>query len=324
MSSRAFGKDILVVTGGSGFLGSFFMEKLDKSLFDEVRVIKSKEFDLRDPKQAFEAFKDATIAVHIAGITGGIEFTRLNQGVMYYDNIMMNTNVLHSCMKHNVKKVISVGSVCIYPKYAKVPFKEEEIWDGYPEEVNSHYGMAKKMLIVQGDAYYNQYGLRSQVLLFTNLYGPKDHFDKNRSHVVPALIAKFHDAIKNNEPTVTLWGDGTPTRDLLYVEDAADAIICALYASDTTSPVINIGSGKEISIRELSETIKSIMKGNFDIRWDTSKPNGQPRRILDISRAEKELGFKVKISLREGLKRTIDWYILELNKYVNNQIKESL
>lgn len=307
MGKQPFSDDAIVVTGGSGFVGNFFMEKIDKSRFREVRVIRAKEYDLRDPKQAFDALKGATIVVHIAGITGGIEFTRLNQGSIYYDNIMMNTNVLHSSMLHKVKKVVSVGTVCSYPKYTKVPFKEDEIWDGYPEEVNSHYGMAKKMLIVQGEAYRNQYGLKSQVLLFTNLYGPGDKFDKARSHVVPALITKFHDAMKNNETSVTLWGDGTPTRDLLYVEDAADALICALHSSSIVSP-INIGSGKEISIRELAETIKSLMGGKFGIEWDTSKPNGQPRRLLGTSRAEKELGFRAKIGLREGLKRTIDWY----------------
>ena len=307
MNNKDFSDDVLVVTGGTGFVGKFFMEKLDQSKFKEVRVIRSKEYDLRDQKQASEALKGANLVVHIAGITGGIEFTRLNQGSIYYDNITINTNVIHNSVLNKVKKVISVGTVCSYPKYAKVPFKEDDIWDGYPEEVNSHYGMAKKMLIVQGDAYRNQYGLNSQVLLFTNLYGPGDHFDKNRSHVIPALIVRFDDAIKNNKPVVTLWGSGTPTRDLLYVEDAANALIASLYSNSVVSP-INIGSGKEVSIKELAETIRKLMGGKFKIEWDTSKPDGQPRRGLDTARAKEELGFEAKTNLEEGLKKTIEWY----------------
>lgn len=299
--------DILAVTGGTGFVGTSFLQKLHTSRFKEVRVIRSKEHDLRDPEQAHLALREATLVVHIAGITGGIEFTRLNQGSIYYDNILMNTNVLHSSMEHKVKKVISIGTVCSYPKYARVPFKEDEIWEGYPEEVNSHYGMAKKMLIVQGEAYRNQYGLNSQVLLFTNLYGPGDHFDAARSHVIPALIVKFDQAIRDNIPVVRLWGDGTPTRDLLFLEDATDAIICALYSDSVISP-INVGSGQEVSIKDLAEKMRHLMGGECEIEWQTTMPGGQPRRLLDTSRAEKEIGFKARVSLEEGLKTTIDWY----------------
>jgi GDP-L-fucose synthase len=306
---KDYSKEVLVVTGGTGFVGKVFMEKLKQSglTFKEIRVLRSKEYDLRKLEDVNRAFTGANYVVHIAGITGGIEFTRLNQGSIYYDNIMMNTNVLHAAYLNKIKKVISVGTVCSYPKFAKVPFKESEIWDGYPEEVNSHYGMAKKMLIVQGEAYKNQYGLNSQVLLFTNLYGPGDHFDKNRSHVAPALIVKFKEAIKNGESKITLWGDGTPTRDLLYVEDAADSIICALQADSQVSP-LNVGSGIEVSIKELADTIHELIGGKFDLEWDTSKPNGQPRRILDTSLTEKEIGFKAKFTLKEGLKKTIEWY----------------
>ena len=299
--------DVLAVTGGTGFVGSSFLQKLDVDRFKEVRVIRSNEHDLRDPKQAHLALQGANFVVHIAGITGGIEFTRLNQGSIYYDNILMNTNVLHSSMKHKIRKVISIGTVCSYPKYARVPFKEDEIWEGYPEEVNSHYGMAKKMLMVQGEAYRNQYGLNSQVLLFTNLYGPKDHFDAARSHVIPALIVKFDEAIRDNRPVVTLWGDGTPTRDLLFVEDATDAILYALYSDSVVSP-INVGSGQELSIRDLAEKMRQLMGGECEIEWQTTMPGGQPRRMLDTSRAEKEIGFKARVSLEVGLKRTIDWY----------------
>jgi GDP-L-fucose synthase len=304
-----YSNSTLAVTGASGFVGKVFMQKLSDSglNFNQIKTIKSKDFDLRNLEHAKKAFENVDYVVHIAGITGGIEYTRLNQGSIYYDNIMMNTNVLHSAYLNKVKKVISVGTVCSYPKFAKVPFKESEIWDGYPEEVNSHYGMAKKMLMVQGEAYKNQYGLESQVLLFTNLYGPGDHFDKNRSHVAPALIVKFKEAITNNLSKVTLWGDGTPTRDLLYVDDAAESLICALKSNSSATPV-NIGSGREVSIKELADTIHELTGGSFELEWDTTKPNGQPRRILDTTLAEKELGFKSKFSLKKGLKNTIKWY----------------
>jgi GDP-L-fucose synthase len=311
---KDYTNSILVVTGGTGFVGKVFLEKLKQSdlQFKEVRLVRSKECDLRKLDDANRAFAGADYIVHIAGITGGIEFTRNNQGSIYYDNIMMNTNVLHSAYLNNVKKVISVGTVCSYPKFAKVPFKESEIWDGYPEEVNSHYGMAKKMLIVQGEAYKNQYGLDSQVLLFTNLYGPGDHFEKTRSHVAPALIVKFKEAIKNGDKQVTLWGDGNPTRDLLYVEDAADALVQALK-SNSTKVALNVGSGLEVSIKELAETINGLTGGHFELLWDTSKPNGQPRRILDTTVTENEIGFKAKYTLNEGLKKTIEWYEKQLD-----------
>ncbi len=304
-----YSNSILVVTGGTGFVGKVFLDKLKQSdlQFKEVRLVRSKECDLRKLDDANRAFIGADYIVHIAGITGGIEFTRNNQGSIYYDNIMMNTNVLHSAYLNKVKKVISVGTVCSYPKFAKVPFKESEIWDGYPEEVNSHYGMSKKMLIVQGEAYKNQYGLDSQVLLFTNLYGPGDHFEKTRSHVAPALIVKFKEAIENGDKQVTLWGDGNPTRDLLYVEDAADALVQALK-SNSSVVALNVGSGLEVSIKELAETINGLTGGHFDLLWDTTKPNGQPRRILDTSVTEREIGFKAKFSLKEGLSKTIEWY----------------
>lgn len=310
---KDYSSKTLAITGGTGFVGKVFLEKLKQSdlNFKEVRLVRSKDCDLRVLEQTQKAFQGADYVVHIAGITGGIEFTRLNQGSIYYDNIMMNTNVIHAAYLNNVNKVISVGTVCSYPKFAKVPFKESEIWDGYPEEVNSHYGMAKKMLMVQGEAYKNQYGLDSQVLLFTNLYGPGDHFDKNRSHVAPALIVKFKEAIRNRQNIVQLWGDGTPTRDLLYVEDAADSIICALR-SESSASTLNVGSGIEVSIKELAETIHDITGGKFDLTWDITKPNGQPRRILDTTLTEKEIGFKAKYSLHDGLKKTIEWYEKEL------------
>lgn len=299
---------VLAVTGGTGFVGKVFMQKLDESKYSEIRILRSKTCDLRILDNVMKAFDGVDEVVHIAGITGGIEFTRKNQGSVYYDNLMMNTNVLHAAHLQGAKNVVSVGTVCSYPKFANIPFKESEVWDGYPEELNSHYGMAKKMLIVQGDAYKNQFGLDSKVLLVTNLYGPGDHFDKNRSHVGPALIVKFTEAKERGDKKVTLWGDGTPTRDLLYVEDVADALICALNTKSTVTP-INVGSGVEVSIKELAETVQEVVGGEFEIIWDTSKPNGQPRRILDTSLAEKELGFKAKFSLKEGIQNTYNWYL---------------
>lgn len=298
----------IAITGGSGFVGKSLMKKINTSSFKEVRIIRSKDNDLRNLENAIEAFKGIDYVIHMAGITGGIEFTKKNQGSVYFDNITINTNVLESCRINNVKKVISIGSVCSYPKHPKLPFEEEDIWNGYPEEVNAPYGLAKKMLIVQGDAYKNQYNMSSQVLLVTNLFGPGDTFDKDKSHVVPAIIVKFHDAIINNKKQVVLWGDGSPTRDLLFIEDLTDAIVLALFSDSNVSP-INIGSGNEISIFDLANLAKDLMGGTFEIVWDTSKANGQPRRILDISRAKKELDFVPKTSISQGLEKTIQFYI---------------
>lgn len=297
----------LVITGGNGFLGGAFVERLGRAARAEARVVSSREFDLRVPEAAYAALEGATQVVHVAGITGGIDYTRRNQGSIFYDNVMMNTNVLHAAMRRGVRKVVAVGTVCSYPKFARTPFREDEIWEGYPEEVNAHYGLAKKMLVVQGDAYRNQYGLRSQVLLMTNLYGPRDHFDPDRSHVVPALIVKFTEAKRSGARAVTLWGDGSPTRDLLYVDDAADALLRALRADGDASP-INVGSGREVSIRELAEIVRATVGADVEIVWDASRPNGQPRRVLDPSRAARELGFEAKVSLEEGVRRTAEWY----------------
>ena len=240
-------KDIrIAITGGSGFVGKSLMKKINTDSFKEVRIIRSKEHDLRNLPDALEAFKNIDFVIHMAGITGGIEFTKKNQGSVYFDNITINTNVMESCRLNGVKKIISIGSVCSYPKFPELPFKEDDIWNGYPEEVNAPYGLAKKMLIVQGEAYKNQYGMSSQVLLVTNLFGPEDTFEKDKSHVVPAIIVKFHDAIINQKKEVVLWGDGSPTRDLLFVEDLTDAILLSISSNSNASP-INIGSGNEIA-----------------------------------------------------------------------------
>jgi len=297
----------VAITGGSGFVGKSLQKKISDCGFKEVRIIRSKEFDLRILSNAINAFKGVDFVIHMAGITGGIEFTKKNQGSVYFDNITITTNVLESCRVNNVKKIVSVGSVCSYPKFPKIPFKEEDIWSGYPEEVNAPFGLAKKMLIVQGEAYKNQYGMQSQVLLVTNLYGPEDTFQKDKSHVVPAIIVKFSDAIKNNKKEAVLWGDGTPTRDLLFVDDLSDSLISTLLSNSTMSP-INIGSGNEISIKELSLLIRDLMGGSFDIIWDTSKENGQPRRVLNIQRAKDEIDFSPKTSIKDGLMKTINFY----------------
>lgn len=300
--------ELLTITGGSGFLGSAVLRLLSANAggFREVRVIRSTDFDLRSPEQAELALRGAEVVLHIAGVTGGIEFTRTHQGTMYYDNIMMNTNVLHAAMLNDVRKVVSVGSVCSYPKHTETPFLERDFWAGYPEEVNAHYGLAKKMLAVQGESYFNQFGLESQVLLLTNMYGPGDHFGIERSHVVPALLTRFYEAIVEGRSEVTLWGTGTPTRDLLYVDDAARALLLAIE-SDSLSGIVNIGSGVETSILELASLLRDVMDGDFEIAWDTTKPDGQPRRALDTSRAASEIGFNAHISLREGLARTVAW-----------------
>ena len=298
----------IAITGGSGFVGKSLRKKINTDSFKEVRIIRSKEHDLRNLNEATDAFRDIDFVIHMAGITGGIEFTKKNQGSVYFDNITINTNVLESCRINKVKKIISIGSVCSYPKFPKLPFKEEDLWNGYPEEVNAPYGLAKKMLIVQGEAYKNQYGMSSQVLLVTNLFGPEDTFEKDKSHVVPAIIVKFHEAIVQKKKEVVLWGDGSPTRDLLFIEDLTDALLLSMFSESNVSP-INIGSGNEISILDLANLIRELMGGTFNIIWDTTKANGQPRRILDISRAKNELGFIPKTSINEGLKQTIQFYI---------------
>lgn len=298
----------LAITGGAGFVGKSLQTKINVSSFKEIRIIRSREYDLRLLKDAVNAFKGIDFVVHMAGITGGIEFTKKNQGSVYFDNILITTNVLESCRINDVKKIVSIGSVCSYPKFPQIPFKESDIWNGYPEEVNAPYGLAKKMLMVQGDAYRNQYGLSSQVFLVTNLYGPGDTFEKDKSHVVPAIIVRFNDAILNKKKEVVLWGDGTPTRDLLFVDDLTDALLLSLFSESNASP-INIGSGNEISIKDLAHLIRDLMGGSFEIVWDTTKPNGQPRRVLDIQKAQKEIGFSPRTKLKDGLRKTIQFYL---------------
>ena len=303
----------VVVTGGSGFLGSFVVDQLrQRDWCGEVFVPRSQQYDLRDKDAVTRMYQDARpeIVIHLAATVGGIGANRLNPGKFFYDNLLMGAQTMHYGYLNGVEKFVAIGTVCSYPKFAPVPFREEDLWEGYPEETNAPYGLAKKMMLVQAQGYRQQYGFNAIFLLPVNLYGPKDNFDLESSHVIPALIRKFIEAQEqgNGHPApVTLWGDGSPTREFLYVEDCAEAIVMAAEQYNGSEPM-NIGTGSEISIKDLATLIAELTGFTGEIIWDTSKPGGQPRRQLDTSRAEQELGFRAKTSLEEGLKRTIQWY----------------
>jgi GDP-L-fucose synthase len=303
------GKKVLV-TGGAGFLGSFVVEKLtgEKGVdSDNIRIPRSRDIDLRVWDNCVKVIKDIDIVIHVAGRGGGIGYNRKYPGTLFYDNIVMNTQLMEAARRESVKKFVGIGTVCAYPKYTPVPFKEEDLWNGYPEETNAAYGLAKKMMLVQAQAYRQQYGFNSIHLLMVNLYGPRDNFSPAASHVISALIKKIFDAKESGEDHIEVWGTGKATREFLYVEDAAEGIILATERYKMQEP-INLGSGFEISIKELVELIAEIAGFDGEIRWDTTKPDGQPKRCLDVSRAKEEFGFEAKIGFREGLKRTIEWY----------------
>ena len=309
MSSFWRGKKVLV-TGGAGFLGSFMVEKLINKRGvapENIRIPRSKDIDLRIWDNCIKAVKDIDIVIHIAGRGGGIGYNRKYPGILFYDNIVMNTQLMEAARQRGIENFVGIGTVCSYPKYAPVPFKEEDLWNGYPEETNAPYGVAKKMMLVQSQAYRQQYGFNSIHLLLVNLYGPRDNFDPEHSHVIAALIKKMFDAKESGEDYVEVWGTGKATREFLYVEDAARGIILATEKYNKPDPV-NLGSGFEISIKELVELIAELAGFDGEIRWDTSKPDGQPRRCLDVSRAKKEFGFEAKVGFREGLEKTIEWY----------------
>ena len=300
----------ILVTGGAGFLGSFVVDDLLKNVKvpqENVRIPRSADTDLRIWENCVKVVNDIDIVVHLAGRGGGIGYNRKYPGLLFYDNILMNSQLMEAARREGVEKFVGIGTVCSYPKYVPVPFREENLWDGYPEETNAAYGLSKKMMLVQSQAYRQQYGFDSIHLLMINLYGPRDNFDPESSHVVPALIRKFVDAVRNGQEEVVVWGTGKATREFLYAEDAAEGIILASEKYDKSDPV-NLGSGSETSIKDLVELISELAGFDGEIRWDTSKPDGQPRRLLDVSRAKKEFGFKARVGLREGLKRTIDWY----------------
>jgi GDP-L-fucose synthase len=303
------GKKILL-TGGSGFLGSFVYEKMINELKinpEDIRVPRSSSLDLKIWENCVESVKDMDIVIHLAASVGGIGYNQKYPGSLFYDNAIMGIQLIEAARQAGVKKFVCVGTVCAYPKFTPVPFKEEDLWNGYPEETNAPYGLAKKVLLVQLQSYRNQYGFNGVYLLPVNLYGPRDNFNEESSHVIPALIKKMVDAKNSGIGEVVVWGDGSASREFLYVEDAAEAILLAAEKYDKLDP-INIGSSKEITIKKLVNVIAEIVGYHGRIVWDKSKPNGQPRRKLDISKAKKEFGFEATTSFTEGLLETIKWY----------------
>ena len=300
----------ILVTGGSGFLGTKVIRSLVShgALTENIFAPTHAEVDLLNYEDCQKAVKGQDIVIHMAAVVGGIGANREHPGKFFYENALMGIQLIEAARLAGVKKFVTIGTICAYPKFTPVPFKEEDLWSGYPEETNAPYGLAKKMLLVQSQAYRAEYGFNGIYLLPTNLYGPGDNFDPLSSHVIPALIKKVYEAKRSVAPFIEAWGTGIPTREFLYVDDAAEAIVLATEKFDGAEPV-NLGSGVEISIKALTELICELMEYDGEIKWDATKPDGQPRRQLDPSRAEKEFGFKAQVQFREGLKKTIDWYI---------------
>ncbi|HSA86444.1 MAG TPA: GDP-L-fucose synthase [Nitrospira sp.] len=300
----------VVVTGGAGFLGSFVVDQLRSKGCREIVTPRSRDYDLVQMEAVKQLYSDAKpdIVIHLAARVGGIGANQANPGRFFYDNLMMGTQLIEVGRQCGLKKFVATGTICAYPKFAPIPFKEDDIWNGYPEETNAPYGLAKKMMLVQSQAYRQQYGFNSVVLFPVNLYGPRDNFDLETSHVIPALIRKCVAAKESGQTSITLWGDGSPSREFLYVEDAAEGILLATEQYDGSLPV-NLGTGKEISIRDLAALIAAETGFAGQIHWDTSKPNGQPRRCLDVSRAKQLFGFQARHDLCDGLKKTVQWFL---------------
>ena len=297
------------ITGGKGFLGTHLMHKMKEKGYKNLYIADTPEYDLvklEDIKRMYDDSKP-DIVIHLAARVGGIGFNQENPATLFYENLMMGIQILHEGYLRKIEKFVAIGTICAYPKFTPVPFKEEDLWNGYPEETNAPYGLAKKMMLVQSQAYRQQYGFNSIFLLPVNLYGPGDNFDPRSSHVIPALIKKCIDANLNHQKEIVVWGTGKATREFFYVEDAAEAIILAMEKYNKSDPV-NIGAGFEISIKELVELIVELTDFKGRIVWDKTRPDGQPRRMLDTSKAEKEFGFKAKTGFEEGLKKTIEWY----------------
>jgi GDP-L-fucose synthase len=298
-----------LITGGGGFLGTHLLERLRAEGLDPF-VARRRDYDLTQADAAERLWRDVQpeLAFHLAAEVGGIGANRATPGRFWYANLLMGVHVLEAARRAGTEKLVLVGTVCAYPKHAPVPFREETFWDGYPEETNAPYGVAKKTLLVGAQSYRDQYGLNTVYLVPVNLYGPGDNFDLESSHVIPALIRKMGEAAERNEPSVILWGDGSPTREFLYVEDCAEGLWRAAERYDGAEPV-NLGSGEEISIRDLAQLVADLVGFAGEITWDVSKPNGQPRRRLDVTRAEQLFGFRAVTPLRQGLERTIIWYL---------------
>ncbi len=299
----------ILVTGGAGFLGKQVVEQLVKSGAnpDKITVPRSRDCDLRDLDSCAKAVKDRDVIVHLAAHVGGIGLNREKPAELFYDNLMMGAQLIHAAYEAGVTKFVCVGTICAYPKFTPVPFKEDDLWAGYPEETNAPYGIAKKALLVQLQSYRQQYGFDGIYLLPVNLYGPEDNFNPESSHVIPALIHKVYEAQQRGDKTLPVWGDGSPTREFLYSTDAARGIVMATQKYDEPEPV-NLGTNYEIKIRDLVETICELMGFEGEIVWQTDQPNGQPRRCLDTSRAKEKFGFVAETEFRQGLKNTIDWY----------------
>jgi GDP-L-fucose synthase len=299
----------VVVTGGSGFLGRSVVAQLGARGCKSVIVPRSKDYDLRDRSAVQRLYRDARpdLVIHLAAVVGGIGANRAHPGRFFYDNVVMGIETLEQARLFNVSKFVGIGTICAYPKITPVPFHEDDLWNGYPEETNAPYGIAKKMLLVQSQAYRSEYGYNAIHLLPVNLYGPGDNFDPESSHVIPALIRKMTEAVDSGARHVTLWGDGTPTREFLYVDDAAEAILLASERYEGAEPV-NIGSGMEIRIADLAQEVARAVSFGGEIIWDASKPNGQPRRSLDTTRAEKAFGFRAHTPFADGLRETAAWF----------------
>lgn len=297
----------VLITGANGFVGTHLLKQLTKLEPLEVRTPSSQEADFRDPTVCAREVKGMDLVIHLAANVGGIGYNQNFPGTLFYDNLLMGVHLMEEARKAKVSKFVALGTVCAYPKFAPIPFKEDDLWNGYPEETNAPYGLAKKMMLVQGQAYRQQYGFNSIYLLPVNMYGPGDNFNPDSSHVIPALVKKFIDAKQNNVSEVVVWGTGKATREFLYVEDAAQGILLAAEKYNSKEPV-NLGANTEISIKSLASLIAKIVGFKGEIIFDNTKPDGQPRRKLDTSRASKEFGFNSKVDFEEGLRATIHWY----------------
>ena len=310
----------VLVTGGAGFLGSFLTERLRREAPAALLAPKKNELNLLDVAgvRAYLNTHRPNLVLHAAAVVGGIGANRLHPGRFFFENAAMGIHLIEEARLAGVEKFVCLGTICAYPKFAPVPFREEDLWNGYPEETNAPYGLAKKSLLVQLQAYRQEYGFNGIFLLPVNLYGPRDNFDLQTSHVIPAMIRKFIEARDRRDDTVTLWGDGTPTREFLYVEDAARGVVAAAAGYNEADPV-NLGRGEEISIRRLAENIAALVGFQGQIAWDTSKPNGQPRRKLSVDRAARKFGFRAETTLDEGLRRTVEWFLENRKGFVSLQ-----